>query len=63
MMTTPALHAKALIIDEKEGFIGSFNFTKNSLENNREIGIFINGKSISKIVNIFNQDWQKSVAF
>ena len=62
-MNTPSLHAKALIIDEEKGFIGSFNFTQNSLENNREIGIFINGKSISKIVNIFNKDWEKSVAF
>ncbi len=63
MMKKPALHGKALIIDEKEAFIGSFNFTKNSLENNREMGIFLNGKTISEIVNIFEQDWQKSVAF
>ncbi len=63
VMKTPSLHGKALIIDEKKGFIGSFNFTKNSLENNREIGIFLNGETILNIVNIFDSDWQKSVAF
>lgn len=63
IMEKPSLHAKALIIDKTGAFIGSFNFTKNSLENNREIGVFINGNTISKIVNIFEQDWRKSVAF
>ncbi len=63
LLKSPSLHAKALIVDNKEWFVGSFNFTKNSLENNREIGIFISGKSISNIVNIFQQDWKKSIAF
>jgi len=40
-MKHPSLHAKAIIVDKERAFIGSFNFTKNSLENNREIGIFI----------------------
>jgi phosphatidylserine/phosphatidylglycerophosphate/cardiolipin synthase-like enzyme len=35
------LHAKAILRDKDKAFIGSFNFTKNSLENNRELGIFI----------------------
>lgn len=34
------LHAKVLIRDGDSAFIGSFNYTKNSLERNREIGIF-----------------------
>lgn len=35
------LHAKAILIDKQKAFIGSFNFTKNALENNREMGIFL----------------------
>lgn len=63
IMKKPSLHAKVLIVDKSEAFLGSFNFTENSLENNREIGIFINGKTVSEIVNIFYQDWVKSVDF
>ena len=35
------LHAKSIIRDSQSAFLGSFNYTKNSLENNREIGLFI----------------------
>jgi phosphatidylserine/phosphatidylglycerophosphate/cardiolipin synthase-like enzyme len=31
------LHAKALIRDKESVFVGSFNYTKNSLERNREV--------------------------
>lgn len=63
LMKTPSLHGKALIIDEKSGFLGSFNFTENSLENNREVGVFIDWDNIQSIVNIFQNDWKKSVDF
>lgn len=35
------LHAKVLIRDHEDAFVGSFNYTKTSLEKNREIGIFL----------------------
>ncbi len=63
LMKRPSLHWKALIIDEKSGFLWSFNFTENSLENNREVGIFIDWDKIQSIVNIFQKDWEKSVDF
>lgn len=31
------LHAKVILTDKNVGFVGSFNYTKNSLENNREV--------------------------
>jgi phosphatidylserine/phosphatidylglycerophosphate/cardiolipin synthase-like enzyme len=37
----PYLHGKFILQDGESIFLGSQNFTKNSLENNREIGIFI----------------------
>lgn len=54
------LHAKAIITDMNEAFIGSFNFTKNSLENNREVWIFIHGQKVGEIAQIFENDWQRA---
>ena len=48
------------ITDMNEAFIGSFNFTKNSLENNREVWIFIHGQKIGEIAQIFENDWQRA---
>lgn len=63
MMKSPSLHAKAMIRDNQKIFIWSFNFTQNSLENNREIGIFLEKNDNSIIVNSFQSDWLKSVDF
>ncbi len=54
------LHAKVILTDRNEGFVGSFNYTKNSLENNREVWLFIQGKKIGEIVQIFENDWQRA---
>lgn len=35
----PYIHAKSLIIDANEWYVGSINFTTNSFDNNREIGL------------------------
>lgn len=35
----PYIHTKSLIIDEKDWYVGSINFTTNSFDNNREIGL------------------------
>lgn len=60
-MSTP-LHAKALMRDKKDAFIGSFNYTENSLENNREIGIFVWGDSLDTMFRSFESDWARAVA-
>ncbi len=56
------LHAKVLIRDKSHAFVGSFNYTKNSLENNREIGIFISGEAVPILVQTFQLDWKNAVA-
>lgn len=38
---TPYMHAKVMIRDGIYGYIGSHNFTTNSIDNNREIGLFL----------------------
>lgn len=35
----PYIHAKTIFVDEHIGYVGSINFTTNSIENNREVGI------------------------
>ncbi|MDP2104062.1 MAG: phospholipase D-like domain-containing protein [Candidatus Gracilibacteria bacterium] len=37
----PVIHAKSALVDSKYSYIGSENFTTNSLDNNREIGILL----------------------
>lgn len=63
IMQKNSLHAKVVIVDDKQAFVSSFNFTENSLENNREVGVFIDKKSIYDIVNVFYADWEKSIDF
>jgi len=54
----PYQHAKILIIDESIMYLGSINFSRQSMEENREVGIItINKNSISKVVDIFNKDF------
>jgi cardiolipin synthase len=51
-------HAKAMIIDEKEGMIGSQNLDFLSFDFNIEAGIFFNDKKmVQDLLNIIN-DWK-----
>ncbi len=53
----PVMHAKVLIIDTKIAYIGSINFTTNSIERNREIWILTkNSAIISSILDIHTKD-------
>ncbi len=54
------LHAKSIIRDSQSAFLGSFNYTKNSLENNREIGLFISWEVVKSISQSFESDWKQS---
>jgi phosphatidylserine/phosphatidylglycerophosphate/cardiolipin synthase-like enzyme len=58
MIKKPYLHAKVMIQDQKNIYIGSHNFTTNALENNREIGLFLseNQKNSTKIYQDFISD-------
>ncbi|MDD5721208.1 MAG: phosphatidylserine/phosphatidylglycerophosphate/cardiolipin synthase family protein [Candidatus Pacebacteria bacterium] len=57
-------HAKALIVDEKEGMIGSNNLDFFSFELNSEIGVFIKDTQvIHKLLKITNEWKEESVLF
>ncbi len=52
-------HAKAMIVDDQMAFIGSENFTQNSLDSNRELGIMSEESTIiSGLKQQFIKDWQ-----
>lgn len=51
------MHAK-MIVGRSLAFIGSENFTQTSLEDNREMGLVLNGDDITKLQAQFNRDWQ-----
>lgn len=53
------LHAKAIIRDGESAFVGSFNYTKNSLERNREVGLFVSGELAKSISQAFESDWKQ----
>jgi len=54
----PYQHSKILIIDNCIMYLGSINFSSQSMDNNREIGIIsLNKDSINKVINIFNSDF------
>jgi phosphatidylserine/phosphatidylglycerophosphate/cardiolipin synthase-like enzyme len=54
------LHAKAIIQDKNVVFVWSFNYTKNSLENNRELGLFLSWNGAKTISQTFESDWKQS---
>ncbi len=58
----PYMHSKMILVDHKNIYIGSVNFSKNSTQKARELGIiFSNQKIAAQIQNYFEQDWKQSI--
>lgn len=58
------IHAKMIIADEAYGFVGSQNFSANSLLKNRELGIFLTDTTIlAQLKETFEKDWAKAKVF
>ncbi len=57
------IHAKYMVVDGKQAFIGSQNFDWRSLEHIHETGLRISDPTVvSQVQAIFNQDWQAQAA-
>lgn len=57
------MHAKLIIADGTEAFVGSENISTNSLDDNRELGILISKSSvISTLASTFSTDLSDSTA-
>ena len=57
-VVTPYIHAKALVADGAQAYVGSENFTAASLQYNRELGLITtNAVSVAKVANVIAQDF------
>ncbi|MCD4785911.1 MAG: hypothetical protein K8T10_18995 [Candidatus Eremiobacteraeota bacterium] len=58
-LTGGVMHAKFFIVDGRFVFLGSQNFDWRALNQNHEIGVYIENRKIAReIEKIFNLDWQ-----
>jgi phosphatidylserine/phosphatidylglycerophosphate/cardiolipin synthase-like enzyme len=58
LMTTPTLHAKAVIADGRSMYVGSENLTTNSLDHNREIGLRLDDAAlVAPVRKTTEADW------
>lgn len=57
------MHAKIIVVDGSEAFVGSENFSTQSLDQNRELGIIISDPGVlNKLQSTFQADWNVSRA-
>jgi len=45
-LAVPTVHAKAMVIDRRMAYVGSVNFTRASLDDNREVGVLLDTPAI-----------------
>ncbi|HEY5005382.1 MAG TPA: phospholipase D-like domain-containing protein, partial [Ktedonobacteraceae bacterium] len=61
--TSYYMHAKLIIVDGTEAFVGSENISTNSLNNNRELGLLISKANvITTLASTFSTDLSQSKA-
>jgi len=52
------IHAKAMVVDGRLGFVGSENFSSTSLDQNRELGVIIQQQAAVNLLEAtFQHDW------
>ncbi len=58
----PLIHAKSLLIDNKEGYIFSANFEDHGLNEGFEVGIKLNEKQVNDLIEIM-KNWNNTFPF
>lgn len=57
-LSSPYLHAKMILVDNKKAYVGSINLSTQSMDENRELGIMITEReSIETLNTTFEEDW------
>ncbi len=55
------LHAKYMVVDRREAFLGSQNFDWRALEHIQELGVRVRGaKVVAPLHNLFRLDWEEA---
>jgi len=58
----PYIHSKSIIVDGVKSYVGSVNFSNNSLNSAREVGIIFKNKAVSgSIKTEYDKDWVQAV--
>ena len=58
------IHAKVIVADGRQAFVGSQNFSSTSLEQNRELGLVTSDpRVVASLVKTFAGDWQNATPF
>jgi phosphatidylserine/phosphatidylglycerophosphate/cardiolipin synthase-like enzyme len=53
------IHAKGVIIDNETVILGSINWNQNSVQNNREVALILDGRAVADYFGeVFAADWQ-----
>ena len=56
------IHAKLIMVDGKQAFIGSQNYTSTSMDLNREVGVIISGPSnLERLRRVFDRDFSMGI--
>ncbi len=59
--SSPYMHAKMILVDQSEAYVGSINFSVNSIDLARELGIFVrDSDAINTLQGVFAQDWSQA---
>ncbi|HZS93567.1 MAG TPA: phospholipase D-like domain-containing protein, partial [Chloroflexota bacterium] len=58
-LSRPYIHAKVIMVDGRETFVGSENLSPVSLAKNREIGILLRGVN-RRLERVFGRDWVRA---
>lgn len=61
--TQPYSHAKLMAVDGRYVYLGSQNFSKNSLQKSRELGLITDDPALyQEVIRVWNADWSIAVA-
>ncbi|MGQ9666301.1 MAG: phospholipase D-like domain-containing protein [Anaerolineae bacterium] len=60
-LSSPYIHAKMFIVDDRVAYLGSHNLTTTSLDFNRELGLAITDAGlIEQLRRVFDKDWAQA---
>jgi len=64
LLAAPVVHAKAMVTDARRLYVGSMNFTRASLDDNREVGLVLGDPAaVTRVADVIAADARAGFAF
>jgi cardiolipin synthase A/B len=61
VLSSPYIHAKAIVVDGERAFVGSQNLTATSLDDNRELGLIVaEPANVERLAGVFATDFARA---